>query len=134
MNAILFDVRVHNAWSYDQLPMVQRIMDTVEKTTTGITPAELIFNNYIRLSSHILAAPATRDRSSLLALSDTMDSWIEKQYTLLQAARAQKVISFACGIACLDFDVFDAKNIKFYFILIVAFDKHSRCGNSRYHS
>ena len=35
LNAILFDVRVHNAWSYDQLPMVQRIMNTVEKTTTG---------------------------------------------------------------------------------------------------
>jgi len=31
---ILFDARVHNAWSYDQLPMFQRIMNTVEKTTT----------------------------------------------------------------------------------------------------
>ena len=71
--------------------MVQRIMNTVEKTTTGITPAELILNNSIHLSSHILAVPAARDRKSRLALSDTMDSWIEKQYTLLQAARANQL-------------------------------------------
>ena len=35
LNAILF---VHNTWSYNQLPMVQRFMNTVEKTTTGVTP------------------------------------------------------------------------------------------------
>jgi transposase InsO family protein len=37
LNAILFDSRVHNKWSFEQLPMVQRIMNTVEKTSTGIT-------------------------------------------------------------------------------------------------
>ena len=40
---------------------------------------ELILNNSIRQSSHILAAPAACDR---------YDSWIEKQYTLLKAAQA----------------------------------------------
>ena len=39
LNAILFDSRVHDRWSYEQLPMVQRIMNTVEKTSTGVTPA-----------------------------------------------------------------------------------------------
>ena len=43
--AMLFDARVHDKWSYEQLPMVQRIMNTVEKTSTGVTPAELILNN-----------------------------------------------------------------------------------------
>jgi len=38
LNAILFDARVHDKWSYEQLPMVQRIMNTVEKTSTGVTP------------------------------------------------------------------------------------------------
>ena len=32
LRAILFDARVHDKWSYEQLPMVQRIMNTVEKT------------------------------------------------------------------------------------------------------
>ena len=42
LNAILFDSRVHDRWSFEQLPMVQRIMNTVEKTATGVTPAQLI--------------------------------------------------------------------------------------------
>jgi hypothetical protein len=35
--AMLFDARVHDKWSFEQLPMVQRIMNTVEKTSTGRT-------------------------------------------------------------------------------------------------
>ena len=38
LNAILFDSRVHDRWSFEQLPMVQRIMNTVEKTSIGVTP------------------------------------------------------------------------------------------------
>ena len=37
LHAILFDARVHDKWSYEQLAMVQRIMNTVEKTSTGFT-------------------------------------------------------------------------------------------------
>jgi len=55
--AILFDARVHDKWSYEQLPMVQRIMNMVEKTSTGVIPAELILNNSIRLSAQILTPP-----------------------------------------------------------------------------
>ncbi len=38
MRNILFDARVRDKWSYEQLPMVQRIMNTVEKTSTRVTP------------------------------------------------------------------------------------------------
>ena len=48
-NGILFDARMHEKWSYEQLPMEQHIMNAVEKTSTGVTPAELILNNSIRL-------------------------------------------------------------------------------------
>ena len=48
LNAIMFDSRVHDKWSFEQLPMVQRIMNTLEKTSTGVTPAQLILNNSIR--------------------------------------------------------------------------------------
>ena len=65
-------------------------MNTVEKTTTGVTPAELILNNSIRLSSRILAAPIARNSSARLALSDTMDTWIQKQHTLIKAAQANQ--------------------------------------------
>ena len=47
LRALLFDSRVHDKWSFEQLPLVQRIMNTVEKTSTGVTPAELILNHFI---------------------------------------------------------------------------------------
>ena len=58
LNAILFDTRVHDKWSYEQLRMVQRILNTVEKSSAGVTPAELILDNSIRLSERILLPPA----------------------------------------------------------------------------
>jgi len=50
LRALLFDSRVHDKWSFEQLPLVQRITITVEKTTTGVSPAELILSHTIRLS------------------------------------------------------------------------------------
>jgi len=37
LRALLFDSRVHDKWSFEQLLLVQRIMNTVEKTTTGVS-------------------------------------------------------------------------------------------------
>jgi len=55
LRALLFDTRAHDKWLFEQLPLVQRIMNTEEKTTTGVSPAELILNHSIRLSAHIMA-------------------------------------------------------------------------------
>ena len=68
LRAKLFDARVLDKWSYEQLPMVQRIINTVEKTSTGVTPAELILNNSIRLSARILAPPCSNTPGSQVAL------------------------------------------------------------------
>jgi hypothetical protein len=47
--------------------LIQRIMNTVEKTSTGVTPAEMILSYSIRLSSHILAPiDSSVDDTSLL--------------------------------------------------------------------
>ena len=48
LRALLFDKHVYNKWSFEKLPLVQCIMNTVEKTATGVTPAELILNNSVR--------------------------------------------------------------------------------------
>ena len=73
--------------------MVQRIMNTVEKTSTGVTPAELILNNSIRLSARILAPPGSNTPGSQVALSDTMDNWVARQHTLLTVAQAYQLQS-----------------------------------------
>ena len=85
LNAILFDSRVHDRWSFEQLPMVQRIMNTVEKTSTGVTPAQLMLNNSVQLSKQILRSdrvsypPDTTTPSQQIALSDRMEEWIREQ-------------------------------------------------------
>ena len=78
LNAILFDTRVHDK-SFEQLPMVQRIMNTVEKTSIGVSPAKLILNNSIRLTERILLPPTQAKSSGQFALSDTMDEWVARQ-------------------------------------------------------
>ena len=55
----------------NQEVMRHLIMNTVEKTSTGVTPAELILNNSIRLTSRIRSANPT----CRVALSDTMDNY-----------------------------------------------------------
>ena len=86
LRALFFDSRVHDKWSFEQLPLVQRIMNTVEKTSTGVTPAELILSHSIRPSSHIMT-PLSSGDSSDTSLSDRMDELISRQHTLLVVAQ-----------------------------------------------
>jgi len=87
LRALLFDSRVHDKWSFEQLPLVQRIMNTVEKTSIGITPADLILSHSIRLTSHIMPPVNSHINSSDTSLSDRMDEWISRQHTLLIVAK-----------------------------------------------
>ena len=63
--------------------MVQRIMNTVEKTS-------LILNNSIRLTERTLLPPTQARSSGQFALSDTMDEWIARQCTLINVAREKQ--------------------------------------------
>jgi hypothetical protein len=58
-------------------------MNTVEKTSTGVTLAELILSHSIRLSSHILTPVHSDVISSEISLSGRLDEWISRQHTLL---------------------------------------------------
>ena len=73
LRALLFNSRVHDKWSFEQLPLVQRIMNTVEKTSTGVTPADLILSHSIRLTSHIMSPVNNSIDSSDTSFSDRMD-------------------------------------------------------------
>jgi len=68
-------------------------MTTVEKTSTGVNPVELILNNSIHLSNRILSPPDSVNRLSQVALSDTMDNWVALQHTLLTVAQAHQLQS-----------------------------------------
>ena len=71
--------------------MVQRILNTVEKTSTGVSPAELKLKNGIRLTERILL-PSTQAKSSgQFALSDTMGEWVARKSTLVRVARDKQL-------------------------------------------
>ena len=71
--------------------MVQRIMNTVEKTSTGVSHAELILNNSIRITERVLLPPAHAKSSGQFALSDTMNEWVPRQTTLVRVARGKQL-------------------------------------------
>jgi len=87
LRALLFDARVLTKWSFEQLPFVQRIMNTVEKTTTGVSPAELILSHSITLSSHIMTVAVREGEPANINLSARMEEWIERQHVLLRVAQ-----------------------------------------------
>ena len=89
LRALLFDSRVHDKWWCEQLPLVQRIMNNVEKTSTGVAPAVLILSHSIRLSSHIM----TPISSVGLEWYIPMDEWISRQHTLLIVAQENELQS-----------------------------------------
>ena len=83
LRALLFDSRVHDKLSFKQLPLVQRIMNTVEKTSTGVTPADLILSHAIRLTPHIMSPVSSVIVSSDISLSDRMDCDIVRTIDIL---------------------------------------------------
>ncbi len=68
LRALLFDRRVHDKWSFEQLPLVH-----VEKTSTKVTPADLILSHSKRLTSHIMSPVSSSIDSSDTSLSSRMD-------------------------------------------------------------
>ena len=59
----------------------------MEKTSTDVSPAELILNNSIGLTSAILTPPSISNSKSQILLSDVMDRWISKQTLLLKVSQ-----------------------------------------------
>ncbi len=71
-------------------------MNTIEKTLTGVTPADLILSHSIRLTLHIMSPVSSSIDSSDTSLSDRMDEWISRQHALLVVAeetQLQRVIN-----------------------------------------
>ena len=68
-------------------------MNTVEKTSTGVSPAEFILNNSIRLTERILLPPTQAKSSGQFALSDTIDEWVARQSTLVRVAREKQLLT-----------------------------------------
>jgi hypothetical protein len=89
LNAILFDKRIRHNWSREDLPMVQRIMNTEVHSSTGVSPAQLLFGDAIHLERGILETfdPEIRNRDKDISLSDYMSNMLERQAELIRVAQ-----------------------------------------------
>ena len=88
LRAIIYNDRVKSHWSSDQLPLVQRILNSEEKTRTGISPAELLFGNAIDLNKHFLYQPIPdtskpRDKN----LPEYFEKLLDRQKVLIEVAQ-----------------------------------------------
>jgi hypothetical protein len=95
LRALLFDKKVFNTWSFHYLPIVQRIYNNSVHSSTGVSPAQLLFGNVLDLDRHILK-PTTMTESKITAPSTVagyLDGFLTAQANFLRvAAQRQKAL------------------------------------------
>ena len=82
-------------------------MNTVEKTSTGVTPADVILSHSIRLTSHIMSPIISSVDSGDISLSDRTGELISRQHTLLVVAQESQLQSDHHKVVENDADVTD---------------------------
>jgi hypothetical protein len=92
LRAIIFHEKVVSTWSMDQLPFVQRILNAEEKERTGVSPAELLFGNAVKLSRNLLIpASEFQESEGSTRLSDRMSQMLQTQSQLIEVAQATQL-------------------------------------------
>ena len=97
LRAIFFDKRILTIKDIKLcLPIVQRIMNTLEKALTGLTPAEMLFGNNLRLTERILSRPSISSPGTTpVKLSEYMDKLLSRQEIILKVAREKQAAQTA---------------------------------------
>lgn len=88
LRALIFETKVQSAWSMDHLPLVMRILNSEEKTNTGVSPAELLFGNTVDLGRRILRTPIQVPKGSEITLTEYMEELLAQQARLIEVAQA----------------------------------------------
>ena len=86
LRAIVYDDRVFNKWSTNQLPLVMRILNSEEKTRTGVSPAELLFGNAVDLGRYLLFRP-TQAPDPDRDLNEHLQQMLERQAAYIKVAQ-----------------------------------------------
>lgn len=87
LRAIIFDRKSQRTWSRHHLPLVMRILNSEEKTNTGLSPAEILFGNTVDLGRRILHAPLPTSADPSQPLSEYMEKLLSDQASLIQVAQ-----------------------------------------------
>jgi len=88
IRALVFEKRVKDKWSFKDLPIIQQIFNTQEKSSTGASPADLVLTNAIHMQTNLFTptdSVKTMDSSTLVR--EVLDKMIARQSMLLKAVQ-----------------------------------------------
>jgi hypothetical protein len=89
---ICLDKRATDIWGSHCLPFVQRILNSQEKTSTGVSPAELLFGSTVSLGREILRRLFREESADpLQQFSAYMDKLLTTQATLIKIAQEKQL-------------------------------------------
>jgi hypothetical protein len=82
---MLYDSRVYDSWSFAYLPLVMRIINSEVHSSTGVSPAQLLFGNAIQLQRELFKN-STSPNESVVINHDYFINLVRQQEILLQVA------------------------------------------------
>jgi len=85
LRALVFDQRTYKHWS-NNIPIVQRIMNTMVHESIGVSPAQLLFGTAITLDTETYVPVSLR--TSETQLSEWATGRLEQQRILIESAQA----------------------------------------------
>jgi hypothetical protein len=80
-------------WGKHCIPLVQRIFNSQEKKSTGVTPAELLFGNTVSLGKEMLCRKPAEDEPDgrPKRLSEYMDKLLSTQAIFIKLAQEKQL-------------------------------------------
>jgi transposase InsO family protein len=102
LRAIIFNDKILSTWSMDQLPFVQRILNAEEKESTGVSPAELLFGNAVKLSKNLLIPAYELEQTVSTNLSERMSDMLKTQTRLIEVAQETQLANDAYHISSFE--------------------------------
>jgi transposase InsO family protein len=103
LRAIIYDRNVITDWS-DNLPLVQRIMNSSIHETIGVSPAQILFGNSLELNRGVLHGHADIPTSDPAAppLRQWMDKMMGNQAHVIRAAQASQLKKETAHLSSVD--------------------------------
>jgi hypothetical protein len=88
LRALVFKTRVKDQWSFKDLPIIQRIFNTQEKSSTGVSPADLVLTNAIHMQTNLYSpTDSAKAIETSTPISEVLDKMTAQQSILLKAAQ-----------------------------------------------
>jgi hypothetical protein len=87
LRALVFETRVKDRWSFKDLPIIQRIFNTQEKSSTGVSPADLVLTNAIHMQTNLYSpTDSAKTIETSTTVREVLHKMIARQSILLKAA------------------------------------------------